>query len=222
MPIGLIGRKCGMTRVFRDGVSIPVTVVLITPNHVTQIKTNKTDGYNAIQVTAGIRKACRVNKPLLGHFSKAGVIGGRGLWEFRFSENEKMNFSLGHEIKVSIFKLGQKIDVSANSKGRGFAGVIRRHHFKSQRATHGNSLAHNAPGSIGQNQTPGKVFKGKKMAGQMGNTRITIHNLVVVRIIEEENLLLVRGAIPGSPGGDIMIRPAIKVKNHHTSLNGRK
>ncbi len=222
MPIGLIGRKCGMTRVFRDGVSIPVTVVLITPNHVTQIKTNKTDGYNAIQVTAGIRKVCRVNKPLLGHFSKAGVIGGRGLWEFRFSENEKMNFSLGHEIKVSIFKLGQKIDVSANSKGRGFAGVIRRHHFKSQRATHGNSLAHNAPGSIGQNQTPGKVFKGKKMAGQMGNTRITIHNLVVVRIIEEENLLLVRGAIPGPPGGDIMIRPAIKVKNHHTSLNGRK
>lgn len=217
MPIGLIGRKCGMTRVFTEaGKSISVTVVEIEPNRITQVKTNETDGYCAIQVTTGTRKANRVTKPEAGHFAKAGVAAGRGLWEFRL-ENETTEYSVGGELTVSLFEGGQKIDVTGTSKGKGFAGVIKRHNFKSQRATHGNSLAHNAPGSIGQNQTPGRVFKGKKMCGHMGNVQVTTHNLEVVRVDAEQNILLVSGAIPGAPGGNVIVRPACKDKSKNAA-----
>lgn len=210
MSIGIVGRKCGMTRVFtEDGVSIPVTVVEATPNHVTQIKSVETDGYSAIQVTTGSRKASRVSKPEAGHFAKAGVEAGRGQWEFR-SEGSEEEFEVGGSLTVERFEAGQKVDVTGTSKGKGFQGGVKRWNFSMQDATHGNSISHRAPGSIGQNQTPGKVFKGKKMAGQMGNARVTTQNLEIVRVDAERNLLLIKGAVPGAPGGDVVVRPAVK------------
>ena len=210
MSIGIVGRKCGMTRVFtEDGVSIPVTVVEATPNHVTQIKSVETDGYSAIQVTTGSRKASRVSKPEAGHFAKAGVEAGRGQWEFR-SEGSDEEFEVGGSLTVERFEAGQKVDVTGTSKGKGFQGGVKRWNFSMQDATHGNSISHRAPGSIGQNQTPGKVFKGKKMAGQMGNVRVTTQNLEIVRVDAERNLLLIKGAVPGAPGGDVVVLPAVK------------
>ena len=210
MALGVIGRKCGMTRIFtEDGLSIPVTVIEAQPNRVTQLKTKETDGYEAVQVTCGSRRAKRVNKPKSGQFKKAGVEAGRGFWEFRI-ENEDLDLQLGNEIKVDIFNDGQFVDVTGTNKGKGFAGVIKRHNFSMQDATHGNSLAHRAAGSIGQNQTPGRVFKGKKMAGHMGNVRRTIQNLQIVRVDTEKNLILIKGAVPGAPGEDVIVRPAVK------------
>lgn len=209
MTIGLVGRKCGMTRVFTDdGVSIPVTVIEVLPNKITQIKTLENDGYQAIQVTTGTRKRTRVNKPRAGHFAKANVEPGRGLWEFRVDSLDGMN--VGAELKVDQFAEGQMIDVIGTSKGKGYGGVIKRWHFAAQDATHGNSLSHRAPGSIGQRQSPGKVFKGKKMAGHLGDVKRTVLSQRVVRVDLERNLVLVRGAVPGAPGGDVIIRPAIK------------
>ena len=211
MAIGLIGRKVGMTRIFtEDGVSIPVTVIEATPNRVTQLRTDETDGYKALQVTAGEKKANRVNKAAAGHFAKAGVEAGRGLWEFRLDNNEGEGIEVGSEITVEIFADTKMVDVVGTSKGKGFQGAIKRWNFSHQRNTHGNSLSHRAPGSIGQNQSPGKVFKGKKMAGQMGNKRVTMQSLDVVRVDTENNLLLVKGTVPGAPGGDVIIKAAIK------------
>jgi large subunit ribosomal protein L3 len=211
MAIGLIGRKVGMTRIFtEDGVSIPVTVIEATPNRVTQLRTEETDGYTALQVTAGEKKASRVNKASAGHFAKAGVEAGRGLWEFRIDGNEGEGIEVGSEITVEIFNDTKLVDVVGTSKGKGFAGAIKRHNFSHQRNTHGNSLSHRAPGSIGQNQSPGKVFKGKKMAGQMGNKRATVQSLDVVRVDTENNLLLVKGTVPGAAGGDVIIKTAVK------------
>ena len=211
MAIGLIGRKVGMTRIFtEDGVSIPVTVIEATPNRVTQLRTEETDGYKALQVTAGDKKANRVNKAAAGHFAKAGVEAGRGLWEFRLDNNEGEGIEVGSEITVEIFAETKMVDVVGTSKGKGFQGAIKRWNFSHQRNTHGNSLSHRAPGSIGQNQSPGKVFKGKKMAGQMGNKRVTMQSLDVVRVDVENNLLLVKGTVPGAPGGDVIIKAAIK------------
>ncbi len=213
MAIGLVGRKCGMTRVFTDaGESVPVTVIEALPNRITQVKTAETDGYRAVQVTAGSRKPSRVRKPQQGHFAKAGVEPGRGLWEFRLEGEEGGDLETGSEITVAIFSDGQAVDVSGTSIGKGFAGTIKRHHFRSQDATHGNSLSHRAPGSIGQNQTPGRVFKGKKMAGQLGNARRTAVNLQVVKVDADRNLLLVRGAVPGAKGGDVVVRPSVKAR----------
>ena len=210
MSIGIVGRKCGMTRVFtEDGVSIPVTVVEANPNHVTQIKSVETDGYSAIQITTGSRKASRVSKPQAGHFAKAGVEAGRGLWEFR-SEGSSESFEVGGSLTVERFEAGQMVDVTGTSKGKGFQGGVKRWNFAMQDATHGNSLSHRAPGSIGQNQSPGKVFKGKKMAGQMGNAQVTTQNLEIVRVDAERNLLLIKGAVPGAPGGNVVVRPAVK------------
>lgn len=212
--IGLVGRKCGMTRVFTEGgESIPVTVIEVTPNRVTQVKTNETDGYNAVQVTLGERRSSRVNKPMAGHFKKAGVLPGETIREFRQGETESTDLTVGSEVKVDIFEAGQKVDVQAKSKGRGFAGAIKRHNFSSQRTTHGNSLSHRAPGSIGQCQTPGRVFKGKKMAGRMGNATTTVQNLEVVRVDVERNVLLIKGAVPGAPGGYVIVRKAVKDKS---------
>ncbi|OCG36000.1 50S ribosomal protein L3 [Gilliamella sp. Gris1-4] len=206
--IGLIGRKVGMTRIFtEDGVSIPVTVVEVQSNRITQVKTLENDGYQAIQVTTGNKKASRVNKPEAGHFAKAGVEAGRGLWEFRFEEGE---FSVGQSINVDIFADVKKVDVTGTSKGKGFAGVTKRWNFRTQDATHGNSLAHRGHGSIGQNQTPGKVFKGRKMAGHLGNERVTVQNLDIVRVDVERNLLLIKGAVPGAINSDVIVKPAIK------------
>ncbi len=211
MALGLVGRKCGMTRVFTDaGESIPVTVIEALPNRVTQVKTADSDGYRALQVTTGTRKLSHVSKSIAGHFAKAKQEPGRGLWEFRLQADEGADLDTGSEIKVDFFEDGQKVDVEGTSIGKGYAGVIKRHHFHMQDATHGNSLAHRAPGSIGQNQTPGRVFKGKKMAGHMGNVRRTAQNLEVVRVDLERNLLLVKGAVPGNAGGDVIIRPAVK------------
>ncbi|GAA0853852.1 50S ribosomal protein L3 [Aliiglaciecola litoralis] len=211
MAIGLIGRKVGMTRIFtEDGVSIPVTVIEATPNRVTQLRTEETDGYRALQVTAGDKKANRVNKAAAGHFAKAGVEAGRGLWEFRLDGNEGEGIEVGSEITVEIFAEAKLVDVAGTSKGKGFQGGIKRWNFSHQRMTHGNSLSHRAPGSIGQNQSPGKVFKGKKMAGQMGNKAVTTQSLEVVRVDAENNLLLVKGAVPGAPGGDVIVKPAVK------------
>ena len=211
MAIGLVGRKCGMTRVFTDaGESIPVTVIEALPNRVTQVKTEEADGYRALQVTTGSRKASRVSKPLSGHFAKSGSEPGRGLWEFRLGASDGVEIEAGSEITVDIFETGQIVDVTGTSKGKGFAGTVKRHNFHMQDATHGNSLAHRAPGSIGQNQTPGRVFKGKKMSGQMGNVRCTSVNLEVVRVDPDRNLILVEGAVPGAPGGDVIVRPAVK------------
>ncbi|MCX8730630.1 50S ribosomal protein L3 [Gilliamella sp. B2969] len=206
--IGLIGRKVGMTRIFtEEGVSIPVTVVEVQSNRITQVKTLENDGYQAIQVTTGSKKASRVNKPEAGHFAKAGVEAGRGLWEFRF---EKGEFTVGQSINVDIFTDVKKVDVTGTSKGKGFAGVTKRWNFRTQDATHGNSLAHRGHGSIGQNQTPGKVFKGRKMAGHLGNERVTVQNLDIVRVDAERNLLLIKGAVPGAINSDVIVKPAIK------------
>lgn len=213
MTIGVVGRKVGMTRVFtEEGASLPVTVIEVEPNRVTQIKTGDTDGYRAVQVTTGSRKASRVNKPAAGHFAKAGVEAGRGLWEFRLDEGEAEELAPASEIKVDIFEAGQKVDVTGVSIGKGFAGGVKRHHFKTQDATHGNSLSHRAPGSIGQCQTPGRVFKGKRMAGHMGAVQRTMQNLEVVRVDVDRNLLLVKGAVPGARGGDVIVRPAVKAR----------
>ncbi|MFR0656545.1 50S ribosomal protein L3 [Pantoea sp. SIMBA_079] len=205
---GLVGKKVGMTRVFtEDGVSIPVTVIEIEANRVTQVKDLENDGYQAIQVTTGAKKANRVTKPEAGHYAKAGVEAGRGLWEFR-TEGEE--YSVGQSISVEIFADVKKVDVTGTSKGKGFAGTVKRWNFRTQDATHGNSLSHRVPGSIGQNQTPGKVFKGKKMAGQLGNERVTVQSLEVVRVDAERNLLLVKGAVPGATGSDLIVKPAVK------------
>jgi len=209
MMIGLVGKKKGMTRVFvEDGTSVPVTVVEISPNRITQIRTDDGDGYTAIQITSGSRRASLVNRPLAGHFAKAGVVAGEGLWEFRLPADEMAEFEVGGEIAVDRFEAGQRVDVTGTSKGKGFAGVIKRHNFRTQDATHGNSLSHRAPGSIGQCQTPGRVFKGKKMAGHMGSERVTTQNLEVVRVDVERNLMLIRGAVPGAPGGHVVVRPS--------------
>ncbi|MER2473903.1 50S ribosomal protein L3 [Photorhabdus laumondii] len=207
--IGLVGKKVGMTRIFtEDGVSIPVTVIEIEDNRVTQVKDLDNDGYRAIQVTTGSKKASRVNKPEAGHFAKAGVEAGRILREFRLSEGEE--YAVGQSISVEIFADVKKVDVTGTSKGKGFAGTVKRWNFRTQDASHGNSLSHRVPGSIGQNQTPGKVFKGKKMAGQLGNERVTVQSLDVVRVDAERNLLLVKGAVPGSTGGNLIVKPAVK------------
>ncbi|MCC2607984.1 50S ribosomal protein L3 [Planctobacterium marinum] len=211
MSIGLIGRKVGMTRIFtEEGGSVPVTVIEATPNRITQLRTAEKDGYRALQVTAGTKKANRVNKAAAGHFAKAGVEAGRGLWEFRLGAEEGTDLEVGKEITVEIFADTNLVDVIGTSKGKGFAGAIKRWNFSSQRMTHGNSLSHRAPGSIGQNQSPGKVFKGKKMAGQLGNKQVTVQSLEVVKVDAENNLLLVKGAIPGSTGGDVIVKPAVK------------
>ena len=209
MTIGLVGRKVGMTRIFtEDGVSIPVTVIEVEANRVTQVKSVETDGYNAIQVTTGAKKASRVTKPEAGHFAKAGVEAGRGLWEFRLNNGE--TFTVVSELKVDLLADVKLVDVTGTSKGKGFAGTVKRWNFRTQDATHGNSLSHRAPGSIGQNQTPGKVFKGKKMAGHMGDERVTVQSLDVVRVDAERNLLLVKGAVPGATGGNLIVKPAVK------------
>lgn len=206
---GLIGRKISMTRIFnKDGVSIPVTVIEIPVNRVTQIKELEHDGYRAIQVTVGTKKSNRLTKAEAGHFAKAGVEAGRGLWEFRVQDDEQVK--VGQLITVAIFAKVKKVDVTGTSKGKGFTGAVKRWNFRTQDATHGNSLSHRVPGSIGQNQTPGKVFKGKKIAGQLGNERITVQGLDVVRIDVERNLLLVKGAVPGATGGDLIVKPAVK------------
>lgn len=212
MTIGLVGRKSGMTRVFtEDGASVPVTVVEIAPNRVTQIKEPDSDGYRAIQVTTGVRRANKVSKSQAGHFAKAGVEAGYGLWEFRLLDADEA-FEVGAELTVSRFEAGQKVDVAGKSKGKGFQGVIKRWNFRMQDATHGNSLSHRAPGSIGQCQTPGRVFKGKKMSGHMGAESVTVQGLEIVRVDAERNLLLIKGAVPGAPGGDVIVRPAVKAQ----------
>ncbi|MGN5184403.1 50S ribosomal protein L3 [Aeromonas veronii] len=209
MTIGLVGRKVGMTRIFtEDGVSIPVTVIEVEANRVTQVKSVETDGYNAIQVTTGTKKASRVTKPEAGHFAKAGVEAGRGLWEFRLNNGE--TFTVGSELKVDLLADVKLVDVTGTSKGKGFAGTVKRHNFRTQDMTHGNSLSHRVPGSIGQNQTPGRVFKGKKMAGHMGAERVTTQNLELVRVDAERNLLLIKGAVPGATNGNVIVKPAVK------------
>jgi large subunit ribosomal protein L3 len=213
MTIGLVGRKVGMTRVFTEaGETVPVTVIEVEPNRVTQVRSPEVDGYRAIQVTVGETKASRVSKPEAGHLAKAGVAPGRGLWEFRVDAAETDLPGVGSEVRVEIFSTGQKVDVRGTTKGKGYQGGVKRHNFAMQDATHGNSLSHRAPGSIGQRQTPGRVFKGKRMAGQMGNVNRTAVNLEVVRVDVERNLLLVRGAVPGAPGGDVIVTPAAKVR----------
>jgi large subunit ribosomal protein L3 len=200
-----------MTRVFtEDGVSVPVTLIEATPNRITQVKTTESDGYNAVQVTVGSKRAALVNKPKAGHFAKAKVEAGRGLWEFRVEESEVGNFQVGGEIKVDSFEVGQTVDVAGVTKGKGFAGTIKRHNFTMGDATHGNSLSHRAPGSIGQRQTPGRVFKGKKMAGHMGDVRQSMQNLKIVKIDAERHLLAIKGSVPGAAGGNVIIRAASK------------
>ena len=211
MAIGLVGRKVGMTRVFtEDGVSIPVTVIEVEANRITQVKTLDTDGYRAVQVTTGSRKATRVTKPAAGHFAKAQVEAGRGLWEFPLNDGEGEDLATGNELTVGLFAEAKKVDVTGTSKGKGFAGVVKRWNFRTQDPTHGNSLSHRVHGSIGQNQSPGKVFKGKKMAGHLGNARVTIQSLDVVRVDAERNLILVKGAVPGATGSDVIVKPAVK------------
>ena len=212
MTMGLVGRKCGMTRVFtEDGESIPVTVIEARPNRITQVKTADTDGHSALQVTAGSKKASRVSKSAAGHFASAKVEAGDLMAEFRLVDDANAGeFEAGNEIKVDLFEEGQKVDVTGTSIGKGFAGAVKRHNFSMQDATHGNSLSHRAPGSIGQNQSPGRVFKGKKMAGHMGNVRRTTQNLVIVRVDSERNVLLIKGAVPGHAGGRVIVRPAVK------------
>jgi len=212
MSIGLVGRKCGMTRIFSDsGESIPVTVVQVLPNQISQIKTVELDGYSSIQVTCGEKKRSRVSKSEGGHFAKSGVPVGRGLWEFKLDSVE--GYELGQSLSVSLLEEGQIVDVSAVSKGKGFQGGVKRWNFAMQDATHGNSISHRAPGSIGQCQTPGKVWKGKKMAGQMGNKKITTQNLQIVKVDEAEGLILIKGAVPGAAGSDVVVKPAVKVKS---------
>ena len=214
MSIGLIGRKCGMTRVFcEDGTSVPVTVLQIDSNRVTQVKSVEVDGYRSIQVSAGFKKSSRVNKALAGHYASANTTAGRGLWEFRLDEVEISDYSIGTELSVNIFSAGQVVDVQGKSIGKGFAGGIKRHHFSMQDATHGNSRSHRVLGSIGMCQTPGRVFKGKKMEGHLGNVKRTIQNLTIHAVDAERNLILVKGAVPGAKGSDIVITPAMKLRN---------
>jgi large subunit ribosomal protein L3 len=211
MAIGLVGRKCGMTRVFTDaGVSVPVTVIEVDPNRITQIKTLETDGYQAVQVTTGERRESRVTAAQKGHFAKAGVAAGRGLWEFRVNAAELEGREVGGNIGVDMFTVGQVVDVTGQSKGKGFQGGVKRWNFRTQDATHGNSVSHRVHGSTGQNQTPGRVFKGKKMAGHMGDERVTVQGLEVVSIDAERNVLVIKGAVPGAIGGDVIVRPSIK------------
>jgi len=207
--IGLVGKKIGMTRIFtKEGGSIPITVIELQDNRITQIKNIINDRYSAIQVTTGSIKSNKVSKPISGHFSKSGVIPGRGLWEFRVDKNEK--FTVGKVININIFSKIKKVDVTGISKGKGFCGTVKRWNFRTQDATHGNSLSHRVPGSIGQNQTPGRVFKGKKMAGHLGSHRVTIQSLSIIEIDEKKNLLLVKGAVPGANGGNLIVKPALK------------
>ncbi|MDX1902015.1 MAG: 50S ribosomal protein L3 [Gammaproteobacteria bacterium] len=213
MAIGLVGRKCGMTRIFmEDGLSVPVTVIEVLPNKVTQVKNLETDGYTAIQVTTGARKRSKVARPLAGHYGKAGIEPGRGLWEFRVQHDELKDIAVGSEITLSRFTTDQMVDVTAVTRGKGFAGTIKRHHFAGQDATHGNSLSHRVPGSIGQRQSPGKVFKGKKMSGHLGNAQRTVQLQKIVRIDLERNLVMVYGGVPGAPGVDVIVKPAVKAK----------
>jgi large subunit ribosomal protein L3 len=211
MSIGLVGRKSGMTRVFTEaGLSVPVTVVEVAPNRVTQIKTPETDGYSAVQVTTGERKASRVSKSLAGHFAKAGTEAGEGLWEFRADASDIAELAAGAQLTVERFAVGQLVDVTGTSKGKGFQGTIKRHNFHMQDATHGNSRSHRVPGSIGQCQTPGRVWKGKKMSGHMGDARVTTQSLEIVQVDVANNLLLVKGALPGATGSSVIIRPSVK------------
>jgi len=211
MTLGLVGRKVGMTRVFTaDGDSLPVTVLDVADNRVSQIKKPETDGYSAVQVAYGKRRAARVTKPMAGHFAKAGVEAGSILREFRVAEADLASLQVGGKVAVDIFKVGQKVDVTGTSKGKGFAGVIKRHNFSSNRASHGNSISHNRPGSTGQNQDPGRVFPGKRIAGHLGSVRTTTQSLEVVRVDAERGLLLVKGAVPGADGGHVIVRPAAK------------
>ena len=211
MSLGLVGRKVGMTRVFTDeGESVPVTVLEIMPNRVTQIKTPDSDGYTGLQVAYGERRSSRVSKALAGHYAKAGVTAGAGIKEFPVATEELANYEAGNQVTVDLFKEGQMVDVTGTSLGKGFAGAIKRHHFGSNRASHGNSRSHNVPGSIGMAQDPGRVFPGKRMPGHLGTVKITVQNLQIVRVDAERNLLLIKGAIPGSKGGDVVVRPAVK------------
>jgi large subunit ribosomal protein L3 len=214
MSIGLVGRKCGMTRVFtEDGASVPVTVLQVDSNRIAQIKSVEVDGYRSIQVAVGDKKSSHVNKAMAGHYATANMTAGRGLWEFRLSEDEGKDFVVGTQLPVSIFSAGQVVDVQGRTIGKGFAGGIKRHHFHMQDATHGNSLSHRVLGSIGMNQTPGRVFKGKKMAGHLGAVKRTIQNLTIHSVDTERNLILVKGAVPGAKGGDVIVTPAMKMKN---------
>ena len=216
MTIGIVGRKSGMTRIFtEDGASIPVTVIEAQPNRITQVKSSEKDGYDAVQVTVGSRRASRVLKPQAGHYAGAEVEAGRGLWEFRLDADKVGSDGLviGGALDVAAFEEGQKVDVTGQSKGKGFQGGIKRWNFSTQDMTHGNSLSHRSNGSIGQCQTPGRVWKGKKMSGHMGAAQVTVQTLEVVRVDAERNLLLVKGAVPGAPGGDVIVRPAVKAAN---------
>ena len=211
MSVGVVGRKCGMTRIFtEDGASIPVTVIEVEPNRVTQFKTEQSDGYRAVQLTVGERRASRVTKPQAGHFAKANVAAGRSVWEFRLDEGE---YQPGDQLNVELFQAGQLVDVTGQSKGKGYAGTIKRWNFRGQDNTHGNSVSHRVPGSIGQCQTPGRVFKGKKMSGHLGAERVTVQSLEVIRVDVERNLLLIKGAVPGSTGSDVIVRPAVKARS---------
>jgi len=214
MSIGLIGRKCGMTRIFcEDGSSVPVTVLQIDSNRVTQVKSIEIDGYRSIQVAFGDKKSSRVNKAMAGHYATAGVTAGRGLREFRLEDGEGLDLSAGSELSLDVFSVGQVVDVQGNSIGKGFAGGIKRHNFSMQDATHGNSRSHRVLGSIGMNQTPGRVFKGKKMEGHMGAEKTTVQNLTIQAIDKERSLILIKGAVPGAKGGDVVITPAMKIRN---------
>lgn len=211
MSIGIVGRKCGMSRVFtEDGRSIPVTLIEASPNRITQIKTIERDGYSAVQVAAGSKRAALLRKPIAGHYAKAKVEAGRGLWEFRVTPAELEGYQVGGEIRADVFSEGQIVDVTGTTKGKGFQGTIKRWNFTMGDATHGNSLSHRAPGSIGQRQTPGRVFPGKKMSGHMGARRQTTQGLKVVKVDAERGLIAIRGAVPGAPGGDVIIRPTSK------------
>ena len=211
MAIGLVGKKCGMTRVFTEaGASIPVTVIEVDANRITQVKNTDVDGYQAIQITTGTRRDSRVTAAQKGHFAKAGVKAGRGVWEFRVNDSELEGREIGGEILADLFEQGQMVDVTGQSKGKGFQGGVKRHNFSMQDATHGNSVSHRALGSTGQNQSPGKVFKGKKMPGQMGNKRVTVQGLEVISVDAEKGLLVIKGAIPGATGGDVIVRPSVK------------
>lgn len=213
MSLGLIGRKVGMTRIFTDeGESIPVTVLEVVPNRVTQIKTAASDGYTSLQVAYGERRASRIGKALTGHYAKAGVSAGAGIKEFPVSDDVLTNYAVGGQITVELFQAGQLVDVTGTSIGKGFAGAIKRHNFASNRASHGNSRSHNVPGSIGMAQDPGRVFPGKRMPGHLGAVKTTVQNLEIVRVDAERNLLLIKGAVPGSKGGDVVVRPSVKVK----------
>ena len=211
MTIGVVGKKAGMMRIFtEDGHSIPVSVIEVAPNRITQVKTNETDGYQSIQITTGTRKASRVTKPMAGHFAKAGTEAGRGLWEFRVSDEEVADLSVGGEVSLEMFEVGQKVDVTGRTIGKGFQGGIKRHNFTMQDATHGNSISHRSNGSIGMCQTPGRVIKGKKMSGHMGNVQRTIQSLELVKIDLDRGLLLVKGSVPGHKGADVIVKAAVK------------